>query len=115
MRTFPLNRVEIDPLQIEQLIGMRSTAQALKSRLAVLERSILKTEAGLIAAVESGMDLRDLAYSLAVKVSERRYPSWKNHFIALAGTKAAEVVLDKTEPTVAKTLLIEVLWKPAIK
>jgi hypothetical protein len=88
-------------------MAMRETQRALKDRLELMDRSIKDAETNLIAQIEAGADITQCGYDVSVQAVERRYPTWKEHFIESLGKDAADAVLEATKPTVYKRVVIK--------
>lgn len=81
----------------------REALSALKMRISTMEDQVDGLESNLLSRLDEG------AYSevsLQVKVTERRYPAWKERYVELAGADAAQCVLEGTKPTVSRSLII---------
>lgn len=101
-----LKRSIVTRTQIQSLLAMRESLDAMKKRYDLLENSVKATEQEIIAQIESGIEV-DSDYDLQIRTSERRYPAWKSYFVEVAGAAAAERVLAETLPTIYKTLIVK--------
>ncbi len=97
----------VEKVQIEKILAMRETQKALRERLALIEKAIGDAEGEVIGLVESGADTTQAGYAVSVSVSERRYPSWKEHFISLMGKEKADQILEQTTPTIYRRLVVK--------
>lgn len=93
-------------IEILSLIAQREALESLKARMERLAESVRSIENGIIAKIEDGGHI-DSEHGLQIKEIARRYPSWKNHFAALAGAEAADRVLAEMAPTITKSLVIK--------
>ena len=100
-----LRKPIIAPIQIENLLAMRESLDSLKKRYQLLEDSVKATEQEIIEQIEQGAEIAG-RYVLQIRATERRFPSWKNYFVEVAGCEAAERILLNTIPTVYKNLII---------
>ena len=92
--------------EVLSLLAQREALESLKVRVERLSESVQAIETSIIARIEDGA-LVDSEHSLLVREVARRYPHWKSHFAALAGTEAAERVLADTAPTITKSLVVK--------
>ena len=100
-----LSKPVLTGTQIQALEVMRESLVAIKKRYQLLEDSVKAAEADIIHALERGASA-PAGLVLRIRVTERKYPSWKSHFAEVAGAEAAERVLADTSPTVHKSLVI---------
>lgn len=97
----------VEKIQIEKILAMRESQKALRDRLALIEQAISDAEKEVIGLVEAGADLSQAGYAISVSSSERRYPAWKEHFIEFAGKQKADQILEETEPTLYRRLVVK--------
>jgi len=97
----------LNPTDIEQLLAMRETQRSMRERLALIDESISGLENEVLTAIDLGADLRNLKYAVSVQTTERRYPSWKEHFISRLGKSEADSVLELTAPVTHRKLVIK--------
>ena len=67
---------------------------------------LAEIEKVLIDEVSAGITVNVDGYAVAVKETARRCPSWKTYYIAVAGKDAAESVIEATEPTISRHLVV---------
>ena len=101
-----LKQASVSNLEIEELIVKRETYLSFKKRFELLENDVKTIEQELIKRIESGADINS-SHEIDIRASERRYPSWKTHFAAVAGADEATRVLRETIPTIRKTLVVK--------
>lgn len=106
MKSNAARKLVVGHEQIQNLLVMRESLDALKKRYELLENSVRATEQEIIALIESGTNI-ECAFDLQIRTTERRYPSWKSYFVEAAGAEAAERVLAATAPTIYKTLVVK--------
>ncbi len=101
-----LKKSDITDVQIQNLLAMRETLDAIKKRYELLQDSVKATEQEIMSLLESGAEVLS-SQVVQIRTREARYPSWKSHYVEIAGADAAELVLNATTPTVFKTLVIK--------
>ncbi len=99
-------QTKVEGANIERLLALRETYQALKKRLDAMEATVDELETDLIAQVEAGVDFSIFGYEVKVQESTRRYPAWKEHFLARVGKAEADAILESTTQTILKKLVI---------
>ncbi len=106
MKSNAAPQMKSEASNVEWLLALRESYQALKKRLDAMEETVDELESGIIAQVESGLDFSIFGYEIKVQESTRRYPAWKEHFIERLGKSEADSVLAATKPTILKKLVI---------
>lgn len=96
----------ISTQEIQNLLVLREAYKALKEKMDLMERSVNEIEDKIIGEVELGLKPDSNLFQLNVSQTVRRYPKWKEHFVAFAGPVQAENILEATPPTISKKLLI---------
>lgn len=92
---------------IERILALREAKDGLKRRIELIEGSLREAEAALVLALETQPELIYGDYTLSVKVTEKRYPAWKEHFLTHAGKERADRILLETAPRIYKSLIIK--------
>lgn len=95
----------ITDIEVMKLMNLRESKAFIKKRLEQIDSDLTTLEDDLIARIESGARIES-HHSISVKTSERRYPSWKDAFIAAAGETEAKKVVESTTPTISKSIVI---------
>lgn len=95
----------ITEIEVMKLINLRESKTFIKKRLEQIDSDLTALEDDMIARIESGGRIES-SHPIGVKTSERRYPSWKDAFIAAAGEQEAKKVIDSTTPTISKSIVI---------
>jgi hypothetical protein len=90
---------------IKAILSLREKTSALKVELKTLEGILENRESDLLNQHERGLKT-PIGFEIVKKEVERRYPKWKEHFINIAGSSAADQVLADTTPTVSTYLVI---------
>ncbi len=104
-QTVARKTASISEEMLESLLAQRQTRDSLRKRLEMLDAAIESSESEVISLLESGAT-QPAGYEIEVKVTERRYPSWKSHFAEIAGAEETERVLRETIPTITKSLIV---------
>lgn len=100
-----LNRTSVTEEDITKLLNLRESKAFLKKRLDQIDSDLDALEEELIGRIENGAVI-ECRYPVSVKTTERRYPSWKDAFVKVAGEQEAKKVTDCTEPTVSKSVVV---------
>ena len=100
-----LNRTSITEVDVTKLLNLRESRAFLKKRLEQIDSELDTLEEELIGRIENGAAIT-CRYPISVKTTERRYPSWKEAFVTLAGEQEAKKVTDSTPPTITKSIVI---------
>lgn len=95
----------VDDTDISKLLNLRESKSFLKKRLEQIDSDIEAIEKDLIERIDLGAQII-CRYPVSVKVTERRYPSWKEEFIKLAGEQKAKNITELTPPTVSKSIVV---------
>jgi hypothetical protein len=95
----------VTDLDVAKVLNLRESKAFLKKRLEQIDSDLAALEEELIARIEAGARIES-HYPVSVKTSERRYPSWKDEFISVAGESKAKKVIDSTTPTISKSIVI---------
>lgn len=98
----------ISASEVRNFLSIKETERMAKRRLESLQEQCKAAELALIAQVQQGIPTEGSEFSLRLREIERRFPAWKEHFIALAGKAAADEVLETTEPKSYLSLVVEV-------
>jgi hypothetical protein len=94
-------------IEVEKVLALRETHKALKDRLELMDKALREAEGDVLAKLDAGADLAHCGYAVSVQVVERRYPAWKEEFIARLGKAHAGEVLESTEPTVYRKVVVK--------
>lgn len=100
-----LKAVEITDSKVSAIRRLREHRDELKAKIEDIERGLSELEAEAIAYIEAGGSPL-LEHFMSVEVTTRVIPKWKQEFIKMLGEKAAKTVIDSTEPTTYKKLII---------
>lgn len=88
-----------------KLMNLRESKAFIKKRLEQIDSDLATLEEVLIARIEAGARIES-HHPVSIKTRERRYPSWKEEFISVAGESKAKKVIESTTPTISKSLVI---------
>lgn len=100
-----LEATPITEMEIANLLNLRESKSFLKKRLEQIDSDLESLEQELIGRIEHGVTVT-CRYPVSVKVTERRYPSWKDAFIGIAGEQEAKRITESTAPTISKSLIV---------
>jgi len=100
-------RASINQEQIAKIMELKRTQQQLKDELAQIEKAIAQEESDLMEALEFGADTSNCGYKIELRTYQRRYPSWRDEFIARLGREAAVTFYKATEPRTYRKLVIQ--------
>ncbi len=95
----------VSDLDVTKLINLRESKTFLKKRLEQIDLDLSTAEDELIARIEAGAQIVT-QYPVSIKITERRYPSWKDAFIKALGDSEAKKVTDITAPTISKSIVV---------
>lgn len=95
----------ITEMEIANLLNLRESKSFLKKRLEQIDSDLESLEQELIGRIEDGAEVT-CRYPVSVKVTERRYPSWKDAFLGIAGEQEAKRITESTAPTISKSLIV---------
>lgn len=104
-------RISIEPVapisetDVTRFLNCLETKAFLKKRLEQIDSELEGLEQDLIERIEVGAKINSRV-PISIKTTERRYPSWKDAFIKIAGEAEAKKVIAATEPTVSKSIVI---------
>ena len=90
---------------VTKLLNLRESKSFLKKRLEQIDSELEALEQDLIERLEQGAEVK-CRYPVSIKVTERRYPSWKDAFIGIAGEQEAKRITESTAPTISKSLVV---------
>jgi hypothetical protein len=99
-------KLQITDIEIQQIKAKKDARLKLKRRLAEVEQDLKGQEQYLIELLDNGAEVIS-EREIKIKNTERRYPSWKEHFISLCGKDLADEVLESTEPKIHRELIIK--------
>ncbi len=99
------SNASITDADIIKFMNLRESKAFIKKRLEQIDSDLTALEDELIARIEGGAR-SESRYPISIKTSERRYPSWKDAFISVAGASEAEKVINSTTPTISKAIVI---------
>lgn len=108
MRSIAISLAVISEREITSLLSMKDNERYLRKRVESLQENIKQAEVSIIARIELGASTDCGPFCLQVRETTRRYPSWKEHFIGLAGKESADAVIEQTETKFYQNLIIEV-------
>lgn len=95
----------ITDIEVMKLMNLRESKTFIKKRLEQIDSDLAALEDDLIARIESGARIES-HHPISIKTSERRCPSWKEAFITVAGEPEAKKVINSTDPTISKSIVI---------
>ena len=95
----------VTDLDISKVINLRESKSFLKKRLEQIEADLDSVECDLISRIEDGAVIQS-RFPVSIKTTERRYPSWKDAFVAAVGESEAKKVTESTRPTISKSIVI---------
>lgn len=95
----------ITEIEVLKLMNLRESKAFIKKRLEQIDCDLAALEDDIIVRIESGARIES-PHPICVKITERRYPSWKDAFITVAGELEAKKVIDSTTPTISKSIVI---------
>lgn len=98
----------ISTFEVRAFLSMKESERSAKRRLESLQERSKAAEQALVGKVQQGIPMENGEFSLRLREIERKFPAWKEHFIALAGKTAADEVLKTTEPKAYVSLIVEV-------
>lgn len=93
---------------VERFLSQRASEKRIKRLLERVQESVKAYEQEIIAKLDRGADVNTGNFGLRIRVSNRRFPAWKEHFISVAGKEAADQILERTEPKVHRNLIVEI-------
>ena len=99
------NVLSIDELQL--FIKLQQEIKSLKANLADVEKAMQEAESQLITKIDEGAVLATDQFVVSIREIERRFPAWKEHYIAVAGKDAADQVLNETEAKLYRNLVVK--------
>lgn len=97
----------ITAAEVNEYLALKESIQALKRRTELLTKSLGHSEANMIAKIDSAADASACGYTLGVRESEKRFPAWKEHFIAKCGKTAADRILETTDAKLYRDLVVK--------
>jgi hypothetical protein len=95
---------------LDKIKELQESVASLKAKLKKVCGELEPLEESCIAKIESGWR-PPMGRQVAVDTTKRTAPKWKEAFIEQCGTEAAAAVIDATEPSITKHLLIS-NWGP---
>lgn len=98
--------MRIKQSQLQDLKAKRSHIDDLSRILkqANAELSLLTKE--IFDRVDDKSKIERGVFVVAISESSRRSPKWKDHFAAVAGPREVERILQETEPTITRKLVL---------
>lgn len=93
--------------EVNEYLALKESIQALKRRIELLTESLDHSEANLISKIDFGADANACGFNLSVRESEKRFPAWKEHFIAKCGKVAADRILESTDAKLYRDLIVK--------
>lgn len=99
-------KLQITDIELQQLRAKKDARSQLKKKLAEVEDDLKRQEQSLIEMIDNGAEVLS-DREVKIKKIERRYPSWKEHFINECGKDLADEVLKLTTPKVHRELIIK--------
>lgn len=99
-------KLQITDIELQQLKAKKDARSQLKKKLAEVEDDLKCQEQSLIEMIDNGAEVLS-DREVNIKKTERRYPSWKEHFINDCGKDMADEVLELTAPKVHRELIIK--------
>lgn len=95
----------VTDFDVTRFMNFLESRAFLKKRLEQIDAQLEALENDLIARIESGARISS-RFPVSVKTSERRYPSWKDAFVRVAGEVEAKKITESTAPTISKSIVI---------
>lgn len=89
------SNASITDADVIKVINLRESKAFIKKRLEQIDSDLTALEDEMIAKIEDGASIES-CHLVSIKISERRYPSWKDAFISVAGEPEAKRVIDST-------------------
>lgn len=99
------SNASITDADVIKVMNLRESKAFIKKRLEQIDSDLAAFEDEMIARIENGASIES-RHLVSIKISERRYPSWKDAFISVAGAPEAKKVIDSTAPTISKLIVI---------
>ncbi|POB13862.1 hypothetical protein [Halobacteriovorax sp. DA5] len=96
----------ITDIDLQQIIKLRETKKILQDQLKDMTDNLHHLEESVISKLKDGC-INLTTKQLTIKESQRRFPSWKEHFIEKCGKQMATVIIENTEPKRYETLTIK--------
>lgn len=92
---------------LQEIVARRQEVATLKARLAEAEKLVTEAETSVRMAFSiEGVMVEPGDLTAAIKVTQARYPHWKDLFIQRCGKEAADLAVANTTPTVKRELVI---------
>lgn len=92
---------------IAALKALRDDVKALEASLAEAKKAVAEAEVPFFLALSvEGHILEPGRYAIAIKIDKRRNPKWREEFEQVLGKDAAEKVIERTEPSITRKLVI---------
>jgi hypothetical protein len=95
----------IGQTEFDEIVALRESYCALSRRVELHEAHIRAKGEAVIKRLENGA-IVNAACAVSIRVTQRRYPAWKSHFVEVCGAQAADRVQQETPPTLYKKLVI---------
>jgi hypothetical protein len=90
---------------LDRVKELQESVASLKAKLKKACDELEPLENSCIEKLESGWR-PPMGRQVAIDVSQRIAPKWKEHFVAQCGAEAAAAVIDATEPSITKHLKV---------
>lgn len=100
-----LSYATVTDFDVTRLMNFLESKAFLKKRLEQIDAHLETLEKELIARIEAGARINS-RFPISVRTTERRYPSWKEAFVKVAGESEAKKIVDSTAPTISKSIVI---------
>ena len=97
----------ITEVDVVKILNLRESKNFMKSRLEQIEDELSVLETRMVELIELNMPIVS-RHIVNVKVSERRYPSWKDAFINYCGEQESKKIVASTTPTISKSIVITI-------
>ena len=88
-------------------MALKAKKHQLKLEMERITEEVSRAEKDLLEKLDQKTSLKSDTYSIQEQVTERRFPSWKEHFISFAGKGRADDIIADTEPKVYRSVLIK--------
>lgn len=93
--------------EVNEYLALKESIQALKRRIELLTEGLDQSEKNIIAKLDLGANSFNCGLELTIRESQKRFPAWKEHFLAKCGKEAADEILSNTEPKIYRDLIIK--------
>jgi len=106
MNTNSVKKQGVTASDLQYFAALQESAALLRKKAAEIDLEVHEYELLIMSAVASGEAVDNSCFTVAVKESSRRCPAWKEHYVSLAGKEAAEAILQATEPSITRHVVV---------